>query len=68
MVEIVRRVPLLDPAVGHQADLVGHGERFVLVVRNQNGGHALFLQDAAHLERQAFAQLDVEVGKRFVEQ
>jgi len=68
VVEVVRRVPLLDPAVGHQADFVCHGECFVLVVRDEDGGHALFFQNAAHLERQAFAQLDVEVGERFVEQ
>jgi hypothetical protein len=68
VVQVVRRIPLLDLALGHDADLVGHGEGLVLVVRDENRRHAFLLQDGADFERQAFAQIDVEVGERFVEQ
>ena len=43
-------------------------ERFVLVVRHEDRGGAARLEDVAHLERQALAQVDVEVGERLVEQ
>jgi hypothetical protein len=50
------------------ADLVGHRERFLLVVRDQHRGGAARLDDLAHLERQPLAQVDVEIGERLVEQ
>ena len=68
VVELVRRIPLLDAAVVHDADLVGERERFVLVVRHQDRRGAARLDDVAHFERQALAQIDVEVGERLVEQ
>ena len=68
VVEVVGAVPLLDAALVHHADLVGHGEGLVLVVRHQHRGGAARLDDVAHLERQALAQVDVEVGERLVEQ
>ena len=52
----------------HDADLVGHGEGLVLVVSDKDGGHALALQDLAHFQRKALAQVDVEVGEGLVEQ
>jgi hypothetical protein len=68
VIEVVGHIPLLDAALVHDADLVGHGEGFVLVVGDHDRGHALALQDLAHLDRQAFAQADIEVGERLVEQ
>ena len=63
-----RRVPLLDAALVQHADLVGHREGLVLVVRHQDRRRAARLDDVAHLVRQALAQVDVEVGERLVEQ
>jgi len=37
-------------------------------MRDHHRGGAALLDDLAHLERQALAQVDVEVGKRLVEQ
>ena len=54
--------------VAHDADLVGDRERVVLVVRHQDRGHVLPLEDLAHFQAQALAQVDVEVGERLVEQ
>ena len=35
VVEIIGRVPLLQAAIGHDADFVGHGKGFLLIVRYQ---------------------------------
>ena len=60
VVEVVRRVPLRDRAVSHYAHAIRHRERFVLVVGDDHGRHALTLKNAAHLNGEAFAQLDVQ--------
>ena len=64
VVEVVRRIPLLDLAVGHDADLVGHGGKrlVLLVVRDEDRRHAFPFENGADFERQTFAQV-VEVGK-----
>jgi hypothetical protein len=59
---------LLDASVGHDADFVGHGKGLVLVMGHQDGGRVLTLEDLAHFQRQALAQIDVEIGKWLVEQ
>jgi hypothetical protein len=59
---------LLDASLVHDADLVGHGEGLVLVVRYEDRGGAAGADDVAHLVRQALAQVDIEVRKRLVEQ
>ncbi len=68
MVQAVRCVPLLDGAFGHDADLVGHGEGFMLIMGHQHGRDVLALEDLAHFQRQALAQIDVEIREGFVEQ
>ncbi|MNL29127.1 hypothetical protein D3C87_1508020 [compost metagenome] len=68
MVQVVRGVPLRDAALAHHPDAVRDGEGFGLVVRDEDGGVAGRLQDVAHFERQAFARVHVQVGKRFVQQ
>ena len=55
-------------AVAHDADLVGDRERVVLVVRDQDRGDVLLLEDLAHFQAQPLAQVDVEVGEGLVEQ
>ena len=68
MVQIVGAALLLNAALVHHGDLVGHRKSLVLVVRDKYRGGAGGLQDVAHLERKLLAQLDVEIGKRLVEQ
>ena len=68
MVQVVGRIPLLDAALVHHADFVGHGKGLVLVVGNEHRRHAFALENFAHLERQTLAQVHVEVGERLVEQ
>ena len=68
VVEFERRAHLLDDAVMHHHDLVGHGHGFDLVVGDvdRRGLEPLmqFLDLGAHRD----AQLGVEVGQRLVEQ
>ena len=68
VVELERGAHLLDDAVMHDHDLVGHGHGLDLVVRDvdRRGLQTLvqFLDLGAHRD----AQLGVEVGQRLVEQ
>ena len=68
VVEFQRRPDLLDDAVMHDHDLVGHGHGLDLVVGDidRRGLEALvqFLDLGAHLD----AKLGVEIGERLVEQ
>lgn len=57
----------MDLALPQHADLVGHGEGFQLIVRDQDGGHPLALQNLAHLARQLLAQLRVHAGERLIQ-
>jgi hypothetical protein len=68
VIEVVSAVPLLDPALAHDADFVGERERFVLVVGDEYGRDARALDDVANLEGKALAQVDVQVRERLVEQ
>ena len=68
VVEFERRADLLDDAVMHHHDLVGHGHGLDLVVGDVDRGGlqplVQFLDFGAHRH----AQLGVEVGQRLVEQ
>lgn len=68
VIEVVCVVPLQQPATLHRADLVGDGEGFLLVVRDQNGRDAARLQNVAQLGRQARAQFDIQAREWLVEQ
>ena len=68
VVQVVRRVPLLDAAVVHEADFVGDGEGLVLVVGDHDRGRPLALEDFPDFDREPLAQADVEVGEGLVEQ
>jgi hypothetical protein len=57
---------LLDALFVHDADFVGNRERIVLVVGHEDGRRVLLLEDVTHLQAQALAQIDVEVGEGLV--
>ena len=50
------------------ADLIADGERFFLVMGDQNGAGLARLEDLAHLVAEAPTKLYVEVGEGLVEQ
>ncbi len=62
------RIDLLECTVVHDGDAVGDRQRLLLVVRDRNCGDACLLDDSANLLAHLDAEIDVEVGKRFVEQ
>ena len=52
----------------HHRDAVGHRQRLVLVVRDEDGGDAELAQQALELDLHRLAQLAVERGEGLVEQ
>jgi len=67
-VEVLRRADLLDPAVIHEADAIGHRHRFVLIVRDVEDGDAEPMMEILDLELHVIAQLAVERAERLVHQ
>ena len=67
-VELLRRVQLLQPALAHDPDPVGHGEGLLLVVGDEERGGADLELDATDLVAQLGAHLGVERRQRLVEQ
>ena len=67
-VDLVGRADLLDPAVVHHRDPVGHGQGLALVVGDEDEGDAGLALDLAQLRSHVLAQLEVEGGERLVEQ
>ena len=65
---LVRRGDLLDPAVAHHGDAVGHGQGLELIVGDDHRGLGKPLQHLLDLAAHLLAQLDVEAGKGLVEQ
>ena len=68
LVEVALRADLLDRALVHHHQPVGHGERLFLVVGHHHRGQAELLLQFADLDPHLLAQLGVEVGERLVEQ
>jgi hypothetical protein len=67
-IDVVRAADLLDDAVVHDHDAVGHRQRLLLVVRDHDRRHAELLLQAADLAAQADAFERVERRQRLVEQ
>ena len=67
-IDLLRSADLLDSALIHHDDLVGHGQRFLLIVRDHDGGHAEPLLQRADLAAQAQAFQRIERGQRLVQQ
>ena len=68
VVEIERRADLLDDAVMHHDDLVGHGHGLDLVVGDVDRGGLQPLMQLLDLGAHLHAQFGVEIGERLVEQ
>ncbi len=68
VVELERRADLLDPAVLHHDDLVGHRHRLDLVVRDVDRRRLQALVQRLDLGAHRDPQLGVEVRQRLVEQ
>jgi hypothetical protein len=54
-VDLQRRADLLDHALVHHHNAVGHGQRFFLIVRHHDGGHAQALVQAPDFGAQVAA-------------
>ena len=67
-VDLVGRADLVDPALAHDDDAVGHRERFLLVVRHHDRGDAEPLLQVADFAAQPRAHARVERRERLVEQ
>ena len=63
-----RRSDLIDPALAHDDDAVGHRQRLLLVVRHHDGGDAEPPLQVADLAAQARPDARVERRKRLVEE
>ncbi len=68
VVDVNRSADLLDAALGHDDDGVGHGKCFLLIVRDKNEGDAGGLLDVLELLLHILAELEVKCGERLVEQ
>ena len=68
LVELGRRPELLDPALVHHRDRVGHRHRLLLIVRDVDEREPEIVLDRLQLELHLLAQLQVECAERLVEQ
>ena len=68
VVDFLRRAELLDDAVAHHRDLVGHRHRFHLVVGDVDGGRVDPVVQFAQLVHHQVAELGVERAERLVHQ
>ena len=68
VVDLARRAELLDHALVHDGDRVGHGHGFELVVRHVDGGGAETVVQRAQLAAHQFAELRIEGAQRLVHQ
>ena len=68
LVDLRRPADLLDTARVHHGDAIRHDERLALVVRDEHRGDAEPALDRGDLHAHLFAQLEIEVGERLVEQ
>src|ERR1700716_3801894 len=59
---------LLDVALVHHRNKVGHAQRFKLVVRNEEHGDAESLLEEFHFHSHLLAQLCIQVAEWFVQQ
>ena len=68
VVNVIGRIPLLQVALLHDADPVGQRKGFFLVVGHQQGGDLFLTQDVSQFLGQRPTQIQVQAGKRLVQQ
>src|ERR1022692_1413897 len=68
LVHLARAAELDDLAAAHDRQPVGHGQRFLLVVRDVEEGNADLLLECLELDFQRAAQLGIQRAERLVEQ
>ena len=68
VVDLAGRAELVDPALVHDRDAVGHGHRLLLVVRDHDEGDADVALDRLELDLHGLAELQVQRAERLVEQ
>ena len=68
VVDVLRGTDLLDLALTHDDDLVGHGERLLLVVGDIDEGDAHLALDLLKLHLHTLAQLQVKGAQRLIEE
>src|SRR5471032_722831 len=68
LVDLARRSDLLDAALVEDGDVVAHRQRFFLVVRDVQEGHAEVLLERLQKYLHLLAQLQVERTERLVEE
>ena len=68
LVDLRRRAELLDPAVAHHGDAIGHRHRLLLVVRDVDERRPDVTVDLGQLDLEPLAELQVERAERLVEQ
>src|SRR5690606_24262170 len=68
IIEFARRPYLSDAAMPHDADAVGHRQRFLLIMGNENESDAQLALQRQKLKLHLGPELRVERSHRFVEQ
>ncbi len=68
LVDLAGRADLLDPALVHHREAVGHGERLFLVVRHVDEGDPDLLLQGLQLDLERLPELGVERAERLVQQ
>src|SRR5260221_11651332 len=63
----MRRSDLLDDALAHDGDAIGHGERLELVMRHDHGCLRKPRQHLLDLPAHGLAELDIQARQRLVE-
>jgi len=67
LIQILRRVNLLNKAILHNHDSIAHGHSFGLVVSYIDKGGTQSLMQLGDLSSHLGTQLSIQVGKRFVQ-
>ena len=68
VVDVLRGTDLLDLALTHDDDLVGHGERLLLVVGDVDEGDAEPIMHGLQLDLHLLTHLEIERAERLVEE
>ena len=68
IVELGGRRHLEEPALVHDRDAIGHGQRFFLIMGDDDEGDADLMLQADQLQLHLFSEFAVEGGERLVQE